>query len=129
MKAVARNKPKKKTAKCPKVLKGDALSKQARDIERLLRKDYPDATCELAHENALELAVATILSAQCTDKRVNMVTPALFARFPHARALAAAPQGEVHWPMAVNIRRNWWEVIQKRIWQSYTFQQRNAYHT
>ncbi len=89
---------KKKAAKRPsanKVLRGVALKKQARDIERLLRKEYPDATCELDHRNALELAVATILSAQCTDKRVNIVTPALFARFPDARSLAGASQEEV----------------------------------
>ena len=72
-----------------------ALKKQARTIERLLRNAYPDAHCELDYRNAFELAVATILSAQCTDKRVNMVTPALFARFPSAAALAAADQHEV----------------------------------
>jgi endonuclease-3 len=72
-----------------------ALKTQARTIERLLRKEYPDAHCELDYRSPLELAVATILSAQCTDKRVNMVTPALFARFPTAAALAAADQSEV----------------------------------
>ncbi len=51
---------------------------------------YPDAHCELDHRNAFELLCATILSAQCTDARVNMVTPQLFAEFPSARALAAA---------------------------------------
>lgn len=61
----------------------------------MLRKAYPDAACELAHHDALELAVATILSAQCTDKRVNIVTPALFARFRDAPALAAADQHDV----------------------------------
>lgn len=71
------------------------MKTQARAIERLLRKAYPDATCELGHRNALELAVATILSAQCTDKRVNMVTPALFARYPDVFALAAADQRDV----------------------------------
>ena len=71
------------------------LKKQARDIERLLRKEYPDAKCELDYRNAFELAAATILSAQCTDKRVNMTTPALFARYPDARALAAAKQEDV----------------------------------
>ena len=85
----------KKAARRPKVLKGAELKTQARAIERLLRKAYPDATCELGHRNALELAVATILSAQCTDKRVNMVTPALFARYPDAFALAAADQRDV----------------------------------
>jgi len=52
---------------------------------------YPGATTELGHGNAFQLLVATILSAQCTDERVNKVTPALFARFPDAAALAAAP--------------------------------------
>ena len=56
---------------------------------------YPQAHCELDYGNALQLAVATILSAQCTDKRVNMVTPALFARYPDATALASADQGEL----------------------------------
>jgi endonuclease-3 len=56
---------------------------------------YGQATCELDHKNAFELIVATILSAQCTDKRVNMVTPKLFARYPDAYALAEADQGEL----------------------------------
>lgn len=59
------------------------------------RQEYPDAHCELDHTNAFELLCATILSAQCTDARVNMVTPALFARYSDAAALAAAPQEEV----------------------------------
>ncbi len=93
MKAVAPKK--KKAARRAKVLRGGELKTQARAIERLLRKAYPDAACELGHRNALELAVATILSAQCTDKRVNMVTPALFARYPDVFALAAADQRDV----------------------------------
>jgi endonuclease-3 len=88
-------KKKSTSVKRPKVLTGAALKKQARDVERLLRKAYPDAKCELDYRNAFELAAATILSAQCTDKRVNMVTPALFARFPDAVALAAADIHEV----------------------------------
>ena len=56
---------------------------------------YPDAHCELDHRSPFELIAATILSAQCTDKRVNMVTPQLFQRFPHAAALAVAPQADV----------------------------------
>jgi endonuclease-3 len=55
-------------------------------------KVYPDAHCELDFSNPLELLVATILSAQCTDKRVNMVTPALFKKYRTARAYAQAPQ-------------------------------------
>ena len=56
---------------------------------------YPDALCELDHENAFELLAATILAAQCTDARVNMVTPRLFARYPDAARLAAADPVEV----------------------------------
>ena len=56
---------------------------------------HPDAHCELQHTNAFELLCATILSAQCTDKRVNMVTPALFAAYPDAHALARARQEDV----------------------------------
>lgn len=55
-----------------------------------LKRAYPDAHCELNHSGPYQLLVATILSAQCTDKRVNLVTPALFARFPNAEALAMA---------------------------------------
>lgn len=58
-----------------------------RELDRL----YPAANCELNRKNPFELLCATILSAQCTDERVNMVTPALFARFPTPAALAAAP--------------------------------------
>jgi len=60
-----------------------------------LRRLYPDAHCELHHRNALELLVATILSAQCTDERVNLVTPQLFRRYPDARALAGADRSEL----------------------------------
>jgi len=60
-----------------------------------LAATYPDAHCELDFTNAFELLAATILSAQCTDKRVNMVTPTLFATYPDARALAAAAQEDV----------------------------------
>src|SRR5262245_26957914 len=55
-----------------------------------LDEEYPNATCELVHQDAFQLLVATILSAQCTDKRVNLVTPTLFARFPTPAALAEA---------------------------------------
>ena len=56
---------------------------------------YPDAHCELDFQNAFHLLVATILSAQCTDRRVNMVTPVLFAKYPEAAPLAAARQEDV----------------------------------
>jgi endonuclease-3 len=68
---------------------------RARKIDRALADAYPDAWCALRHENAWQLLVATILSAQCTDERVNMVTPALFARYPTPRALADADPGEL----------------------------------
>jgi endonuclease-3 len=61
----------------------------------LLKRAYPGAHCALDHHNAFELLAATILSAQCTDVRVNLVTPALFKRYPTPSALAAAKQGEV----------------------------------
>jgi endonuclease III len=63
-------------------------------VERL-RAEYPVAACALVHESPLQLLVATILSAQSTDKLVNTVTPVLFARFPTAEAIAAAPQEEL----------------------------------
>ncbi len=61
----------------------------------LLEKEYPNAECSLNYKDPFQLLVATRLSAQCTDKRVNMVTPALFARFPNAKAFAAADVTEV----------------------------------
>jgi len=60
------------------------------EIIRRLHRAYPDAICALDHNNAFELMVATILSAQCTDERVNKVTPALFARYPTPLAFAEA---------------------------------------
>lgn len=63
-------------------------------FDRLLAA-HPDATCALEHQDAFQLLCATILSAQCTDARVNMVTPTLFARYPDPRALAAADQPEL----------------------------------
>jgi endonuclease-3 len=59
-------------------------------LAQRFRKIYPDAHCELDFGNPLQLLIATILSAQCTDKRVNMVTPALFKKYPDARAFAKA---------------------------------------
>ncbi|MFH0878623.1 MAG: endonuclease III [Lentisphaerota bacterium] len=68
------------------------LSSTAAEILKRLQKAYPDAGCELKYSDPLELAVATILSAQCTDKRVNMVTPALFKKYHTAKDWAATPQ-------------------------------------
>lgn len=65
------------------------------EILRLLRVAHPDACCELDHENPLQLLVATILSAQCTDERVNKVTPALFERYPTAVDFAGADRTEL----------------------------------
>jgi endonuclease-3 len=76
--------------RAPKKLKGAELAKHAREVVARLKKEYPDAHTELDFEDPYQLLVATILSAQCTDKRVNMVTPALFRAFPTARDLACA---------------------------------------
>lgn len=72
-----------------------ALVRRARKIDKILEETYPDAHCELTFSNPYELVVATILSAQCTDKRVNMVTPALFAKYPTPADLAAADRREL----------------------------------
>lgn len=64
-------------------------------IAKLLEQEYPEAVCELDHRNPFELLAATVLSAQTTDARVNMVTPELFARYPDAHALASADPEEL----------------------------------
>lgn len=61
----------------------------------MLAERWPDAVCELDHQNAYQLLVATILSAQSTDKMINTITPALFAKYPDAKALAAADPAEL----------------------------------
>lgn len=71
------------------------LQTKAAKTVALLSERFPGAECELAHENPFQLLVATILSAQCTDERVNKITPALFARFATPQALAAAPLPQV----------------------------------
>jgi endonuclease-3 len=73
----------------------DPLRTRARRLVRLLARAYPDAHCALHHHGPLQLLVATILSAQCTDARVNMVTPALFTRYPDAAAFANAKPREL----------------------------------
>lgn len=72
-------------------------AKQQRALECLIRlkRLYPDACCSLNYQTPVQLLVATILSAQCTDERVNQVTPQLFARFPDAAALATADLAEL----------------------------------
>jgi endonuclease-3 len=72
-----------------------ALVRRARKIDRVLEETYPDAHCELDFQNPYQLVVATILSAQCTDKRVNLVTPALFATYPTPADLAAADRRDL----------------------------------
>jgi endonuclease-3 len=72
-----------------------ALRRRARQITRVLAELYPDADCALHFKNALQLLVATILAAQCTDARVNLITPALFERFRTARDFAEAPPAEL----------------------------------
>ena len=74
-----------------------AAERQARvtKILAILDKMYPGVTCALHHSNAWELLVATILSAQCTDKRVNMVTPGLFRKYPTIQDFASAKQEEL----------------------------------
>lgn len=68
---------------------------RAKKIIDELQNTYPDAHCELNHANPLELLIATILSAQCTDKRVNLVTPQLFEQYPSADAYAEAPAADL----------------------------------
>jgi endonuclease-3 len=75
--------------------KTNGLKERAEQVVKHLAVLYPDAECALVHKNPYELLVATILSAQCTDVRVNMVTPALFERYPDARAMAQADVGEL----------------------------------
>ena len=70
-------------------------SKKATEILAILKRLYPNATCSLTYDSPVQLLVATILSAQCTDKRVNMVTPALFTRFPDAPSFATAEREEL----------------------------------
>ena len=73
-----------------------AIKKQrALEVLVVLKRLYPDATCSLNYETPVQLLVATILSAQCTDERVNKVTPALFTRYPDAKALAYGDREEL----------------------------------
>ena len=72
-----------------------ALKRQAAKAVRALRRDYPDAECALVYDSPFQLLVTTVLSAQCTDQRVNIVTQTLFAKYPTAAALAAVPLKQV----------------------------------
>ena len=78
----------------PRETKADLRQRAARVLE-LLKKRYPDAACALRFSSPLELLVATILAAQCTDARVNLVTPSLFKKYPTAKALAGAAQEDL----------------------------------
>ena len=75
-------------SKARKRAPGKALKQRSHDIFAILTELYPEATCSLDYETPVQLLVATILSAQCTDERVNKVTPALFAELPDAAAIA-----------------------------------------
>ena len=66
------------------------MKKRARAVYRILKRTYPEVRCELDFANPLQLLVATVLSAQCTDKRVNQVTPMLFKKYQNAQAFAQA---------------------------------------
>jgi len=101
---VAKKKPAKRAVNKRAAPKGAARPKRPTKAElpahalrvlRDLKQDYPVAICELTHESPFQLLVATILSAQCTDVRVNMVTPSLFAAYPTAAALAVADVSHV----------------------------------
>ncbi|HLT22625.1 MAG TPA: endonuclease III [Bacteriovoracaceae bacterium] len=70
-------------------------SEKALEVYARLKKLYPDAHCELTHSNPFELLIATILSAQCTDVRVNMVTPSLFKKYPTPQKMAKASVEEI----------------------------------
>jgi endonuclease-3 len=83
-----------KKAKRTPIKKKDLPQHAATILERL-KKEYPDAHCELDFETPLQLLIATILSAQCTDKRVNMVTPELFRTYPDAESLSRAKPEEL----------------------------------
>ena len=86
---------KKSSSKGPKLPRKSKQQKErAEEILQILYTKYPNPHCELDHRNAFELLMATILSAQCTDVRVNMVTPALFESYPTAELMSQAPLEE-----------------------------------
>ena len=89
------SRPAKKSPGKTKMGKAKINAERVTAILKGLRKAYPDVVCALHHTSAWELTVATILSAQCTDVRVNMVTPALFKRYPTPKALADAPVEDI----------------------------------
>ena len=92
---VARTKRKAKPARRSRRETREELALRAGQLFARLAAEYPDAHCELDYRTPYQLLVATILSAQCTDARVNLVTPEFFARYPTPRALAQAERGDV----------------------------------
>lgn len=84
-------KPAAQSASKKSVAKKPNVAANAAKVVKHLADDYPEVTCALENESAFELLIATILSAQCTDERVNMVTPELFRRWPTPEKMAAAP--------------------------------------
>lgn len=86
---------KKRQPKAPLTPEERALRRRAGRIARGLAAEYPAADCALNHDSVFQLLIATILSAQCTDRRVNQVTPALFARYPAAADLADADPDDI----------------------------------
>jgi endonuclease-3 len=94
---MARKKPAPNPVKAARFTRESKAAKQKRTLEivQRLHREYPDAKCSLNYRNPYELLVATILSAQCTDERVNQVTPALFDRFPKPDDLAGARPEEL----------------------------------
>ena len=94
-KVAARAKAKRRPAARPRTRLAAPEPARVAALLGILGRLYPDAATPLLHADALQLLVATILSAQCTDARVNLVTPGLFARFPDAAALAGAERGEL----------------------------------
>src|SRR5215831_6381941 len=94
--ARAKAKAVKPSAKAAKPMRaGGSDPKRVAAILGKLDEAYPNATCELNHKNAFELLIATILSAQCTDVRVNQVTETLFKKYPDAKAFAYADPSEL----------------------------------
>ena len=88
---------KKKSKRNKRARHASSDDRRARTIKiiRALKREYPEAACALRHRDPFELLVGTILSAQCTDERVNLTTPALFARYRTPQDFAAAKQGEL----------------------------------
>jgi endonuclease-3 len=94
-KAPAKSAAAKKPARSADAFRGDLAPERVAAILKALDEAYPNAECALHHQSPWELLVATILSAQCTDARVNMVTPVLFKRFPTPAAMAKAKLPEL----------------------------------